>query len=260
MKILNFSNMARITRIFQIISLIFPLYTSCVRSVNIYISGETETIMFENAKSQFRFFIFYVNGHRFNHINQDTPNSLLSSFFHTTDDVLFTLRGARTRTFIPEQPFQGRFKRCVTEGICNLVTINASLDNSCLAGLDMSLRELGFDRLIPGCFEFEAFIQQGIAKAPHTRMRYNQPIMGVKDLQNFSTLALNRDGVPVHVFIHIANGVCISKIGPEEIFFHSIEEVLRFYKLEYEAEVNITRYRYRDDKDDDPPASALQAF
>ena len=163
---------------------------------------------------KFRAFTFSVNGKLFSKINGNFPDRDLALFLsNTKNEIQFTIDH---HTIIPSKEFQSRLENILTHGLDSLSTNLYWLRISVL----FFARKLTNIRLFyPTCHQLTlyllkdhtSFFQEHLAKFRLLPFNYQTNL-------EMTGMMLLHDNKPVHSFIHIANGVCISKLGTNKVY------------------------------------------
>ena len=180
--------------------------------------------------------IFLVNEQEFNLININQPDAafLESTNLLEENEILFSENnqgGFQIHT--PSPSFQNRFIRCVREGMCNFMSITKG-------------------PRVPSCNAFTGFLESGISTIPARIKRCYEPIpiSKIPKIGDFSVLRLHNNNSLIHETIYIGNGICFSKIGTNDLFFHTLEEIIQFYSKYSMKDISLLKSNY---KDDEPP-------
>ena len=204
-----------------------------------------------------RFLRFTVNGHTNYVINGNHPDNRISHFFQNDPQIDFavTARDGSVRHLTPSRPFQFHFRQCVLNGMCSSTQINLKPEQAVIPPGTRTLKDLGMTSVLPTSFQFTSFLTNGATEFPDLNGCYSyQGSDSSSDYDEFSVLALFGGDQLIHEMIHLTDGIGLSKLGSAGIYFHTVEDIIRFYQLHSSVPLQVAICKYhRHDKFDPPP-------
>lgn len=195
----------------------------------------------EDREVVLKYIPFEVDDTTFDLINgNERDNELAKKLPDMSDDRPKTSFSFNIKTqdgnheYRPSHLWQERFLRCVNKGLqalfddCPPDTVVPNLENMTVGNLYNS------EKAPTTCLQFVNFMEFN-SNSFQDNFRIELTILKNSKIENpFIPVAILNNNKIVHIFIHIGDDVCIGKLGGENIFFHTAEDILNHYQESFE--------------------------
>lgn len=193
-------------------------------------------------RTVFKFIPFEIKGVRFNWINGNVKDDLVSELIRqeTSGGISFQVENSAGCFYhTPSQKWQERFLRCINEGMMDFIETQPSdvivPYTGGMTGFDL----YGGTVSPPTCNEFVKFLMYNSTSYKDEFIANLQLLESTGPDRNFIGMGLLDDDHLIHEFIYIGGGVCVGKLGAGMIFFHTIDDVCHFYMENLEKSLKV---------------------
>ena len=198
---------------------------------------------------------FEVNGINFDKINGNFSDKLVLdqiSYKQSVNSFRFKFHsGANSKTFQADLEWSQRLFTCIENGLTNIIEFNdATTDSysSCIVRLTNQLVTLfccakNLSDRIPMCDDFAGFMSTGIKSTNDLCIQWKK-IHTTELISKFSCIGIMDGKKPLHVFIHIEDSICISKLGEGPIVFHTIDSIKEYYESIFSKPLDLANFNY----------------
>ena len=118
--------------------------------------------------------------------------------------------------FTPDEALQTRLRLLINEGLDGRIPMRFSTKTWSVPK--------------PGCLEMARFLKYGYTASPH-KIYEKQPWNRSESLtENQMVYLFDADEKFVHAYIHLKEGLCVSKFGQGNAYFHNIDQAKEYYE------------------------------
>ena len=192
-------------------------------------------------------FHFKVGGEKFRWINGNERDENLCPYFEneTGTGICFVIQNKDSDSeFLPPCGiWQKRFSDSVTKGLVSIINMDAGYQTAATNDPSEITANSSCDNefALPTCHQYVRFIDHGETDLDFHKTASSIELEPEQETPApFSPLAIFTQDTDdpeyfdlKHEFIHIANGICIGKMGVCPIFVHSLEEISEMYRELY---------------------------
>ncbi len=175
---------------------------------------------------------FEISDRHFTEIDGNYTDHDISSLLNQEDcakEISFLIKDKeKTIDCIPPEKWQQHFVECIESGLIN--TSNAPYEK---------LMNLLADSInyTPTCHQFVNFMEHGSYFSLHFVTA--ELIEDTNQLDSFVNIGLYKGNNIIHSFIYMADGVCVGKMGANNIIFHTINDIVDYYTSRTEEAVQL---------------------
>ncbi|WP_257288567.1 MULTISPECIES: hypothetical protein [unclassified Endozoicomonas] len=184
---------------------------------------------------------FEIDGTIFNCINgNERDNELAEKMMVISDDCSKSSFSFNIKTedgnheYKPSHFWQEQLLKCINAGL-QVFFDDCPPDKVVPLLANKTVGNIYKGKKIPTtCFQFVNFMEFN-SNSFQDNFRIELTILKNSKIENqFIPVAILNNNEIVHIFIHIGDDVCIGKLGGENIFFHTAEDILNHYQESFE--------------------------
>lgn len=198
-----------------------------------------------NKRMVLKYIPFKIDDTVFNYINgNERDDELAKKMIDISDDWPKSSFSFNIKTqdgshdYKPPHLWQERLLRCINVGL-------QSLFDDCPPERIPVLRNKTVGEIYQGrkvrptCFQFVSFMEFNSNSFRDGSTIELTNLEHSDKKKQFTPLAILKDNIIIHVFIHIGDNICIGKMEDRNIFFHTTEDILSHYQVLFENPLSL---------------------